>query len=321
MSEANKTSDKNVRNIEKDIERCKKLTEPQNANWIGMSNQKAIGHLISHYKNMKFNYENLIHDISLIAESLDMQEDSTIEEIAIRISEEMYNQQQINEEHQKINGELRERVKELEKYTIHLTDKEYRNVTESAQRDVANDSAIAHKFAVMQQQIDEKDKRIQELEEENKKLKAQHVFTRNEATDEEKAELYDAIDKTLDTFLEKEKPIWQQEMKTNKMSLVEALNIVDSMYQDRYKIVQENNTIYADRLKDVKFTNLEFASVRLLREVLSLQSKLKNSIPKQVVINTINDNGFEVYTKEYGNVEVVSIDVLQELLEGGNENG
>lgn len=76
--------------------------------------QEALEHLLSHYKNMKFNYENLIHDISLIAESLGMQEDSTIEEIAIRISEEMYNQQQINEEHQRINGELREKVKELE---------------------------------------------------------------------------------------------------------------------------------------------------------------------------------------------------------------
>ena len=43
---------------------------------------------------------------------------------------------------------------------------------------------------------------------------------------------------------------------------------------------------------------------------------MENGIAKQVVINTINDNGFEVYTKEYGNVEVVSIEVLQELLEG-----
>lgn len=110
-------------------------------------------------------------------------------------------------------------------------------------------------------------------------------------------------------------------MIADKMKLEEALNIVDAMYQDRYKKIEENNTVYVDRLKDVKFTNLEFASVILLREVQSLQRKLENSIPKQVVINTINDNGFEVYTKEYGNVEVVSIDVLQELLEGGNENG
>lgn len=177
--------------------------------------------------------------------------------------------------------------------------------------------AIEHILAEREQ----KDKRIQELEEENKKVKAQHVFTRNKATDKEKAELYDTIDKTLDTFLEEEKPMWEQEMIADKMKLEEALNIVDAMYQDRYKKIEENNTVYVDRLKDVKFTNLEFASVILLREVQSLQRKLENSIPKQVVINTINDNGFEVYTKEYGNVEVVSIDVLQELLEGGNENG
>ena len=172
--------------------------------------------------------------------------------------------------------------------------------------------AIEHILAEREQ----KDKRIKELEEENMKLKAQHIFTKKKATDKEKAELYDTIDKTLDTFLEEEKPMWEQEMIADKMKLEEALNIVDAMYQDRYKKIEENNTVYVDRLKDVKFTNLEFASVILLREVQSLQRKLENSIPKQVVINTINDNGFEVYTKEYGNVEVVSIDVLQELLEG-----
>ena len=36
----------------------------------------------------------------------------------------------------------------------------------TSNKNVANDSVIAHKFAVMQQQINEKDKRIQELEEE-----------------------------------------------------------------------------------------------------------------------------------------------------------
>lgn len=38
-------------------------------------------------------------------------------------------------------------------------------------------------------------------------------------------------------------------------------------------------------------------------------------IPKQVVKDIIDENGFEVYTREYGNVEVVSIDALQEFLE------
>ena len=83
-------------------------------------------------------------------------------------------------------------------------------------------------------------KRIQELEEENKKLKAQCIFTRNNnATDQEKAELYDMIDKTIDTFLEQEKPIWQQEMIKDKMSLEEALSIVDEMYQNKYKIIEK----------------------------------------------------------------------------------
>lgn len=149
-------------------------------------------------------------------------------------------QKQINEEHQRINGELREKVKELE--------------------------------------------------EENKNLKAQHIFTRNNnATDKEKAELYDVIDKTIDTFLEQEKPIWQQEMIKDKMSLEEALSIVDEMYQNKYKIIEKNNTIYVDKLNDIKFTSLEFASVRLLREVQSLQYKLENSISKQVVKDKIEE--------------------------------
>lgn len=108
-------------NIEDDIEILESIVKVHNDFLQGVNKEsinekeiRALEHLLSDYKNMKFNYENLIHDISLIAESLDMQEDSTIEEIALRISEEMYNQQQINEEHQKINGELREKVKELE---------------------------------------------------------------------------------------------------------------------------------------------------------------------------------------------------------------
>lgn len=141
-------------NIEDDIEILESIVKVHNDFLQGVNKEsinekeiRALEHLLSDYKNMKFNYENLIHDISLIAESLDMQEDSTIEEIAIRISEKMYNQQQINEEHQRINGELREKVKELE-------------------RNSNCDSVYAIKFATMQQQINEKDKRIQELEEE-----------------------------------------------------------------------------------------------------------------------------------------------------------
>lgn len=119
---SNKTSDNNVANIEDDVEILESIVKVHNDFLQGVNKEsinekeiRALEHLLSHYKNMKFNYENLIHDILLIAESLDMQEDSTIEEIALRISEEMYNQQQINEEHQRINGELRQAINTVEK--------------------------------------------------------------------------------------------------------------------------------------------------------------------------------------------------------------
>ena len=157
---SNKTSDKNVANVTKnDID--------------------ILNALIYVYEARLPNYNELM--------------DSEVSAIK-NILSDYTRQKQINEEHQKINGELRERVKELE--------------------------------------------------EENKNLKAQHIFTRNNnATDKEKAELYDVIDKTIVTFLEQEKPIWQQEMIKDKMSLEEALSIVDEMYQNKYKIIEKNNTI------------------------------------------------------------------------------
>lgn len=42
----------------------------------------------------------------------------------------------------------------------------------TSDKNVANDSVIAHKFATMQQQIDKKDKRIKELQEENNEMKS-----------------------------------------------------------------------------------------------------------------------------------------------------
>lgn len=49
----NKGTDINVGSIEEDIKRCEKLTKPQNANWIGISNQIAIGHVIERIKELE----------------------------------------------------------------------------------------------------------------------------------------------------------------------------------------------------------------------------------------------------------------------------
>lgn len=76
-------------------------------------------------------------------------------------------------------------------------------------------------------------------------------------------------------MLSEEEKYYNKIMKQDKMSIEEAENIIDEMYQDKYKIIEENNTIYVDRLDEVKFTNLEFASVRMLREVQSLRRKLE----------------------------------------------
>lgn len=250
---SNKTSDKNVGSIEEDVDELKSIMNLRTVSGFAYSQKNTLS-LQKAIKNVLTDYTR---------------------------------QKQINEEHQKINGELREKVKELEeesrKKSIELI-----CYQEELENSIAN---LAER--------EQKDKRIQKLEEENMKLKAQHIFTKNKATDKEKAELYDTIDKTLDTFLEEEKPMWEQEMIADKMKLEEALNIVDAMYQDKYKMIEENNTIYVDRLKDVKFTNLEFASVILLREVQSLQSKLKNSIPKQVVIDVLQNNRNELFSMTY----------------------
>lgn len=38
--------DKENYNIEKDVERCKQLIRKEHANWIGISNQLAIKHIL-----------------------------------------------------------------------------------------------------------------------------------------------------------------------------------------------------------------------------------------------------------------------------------
>lgn len=146
-------------------------------------------------------------------------------------------------------------------------------------------------------------------------------------------------------MLSEEEKYYNKIMKQDKMSIEEAENIIDEMYQDKYKIIEENNTIYVDRLDEVKFTNLEFASARMLREVQSLRRKLEkqqkeienlkdkyilekvakeeveelleNSISKDRIKNKIKDLQYnEKLGFEQSLEETFKIEVLQELLEG-----
>lgn len=167
------------------------------------------------------------------------------------------------------------------------------------------------------------EKRIKELEEENKRLKASHIVTHNKVSNKEKAEIFDVIDNSIDTYFEKSKPYWEQIMTKDKMSLEEAETIINDMYQDRNKILENNNVIDISRLDDVKFTNLEFASVRAIREIQSLERKLENSIPVSLVEEKIEELKEEIeqlriernVTYDSGIYRnQIKIDILQELL-------
>ena len=52
-----KISDTNVSSIEKEIKRCEQLIKPEHANWIGISNQLAIAHLIDRIKELEAKLE------------------------------------------------------------------------------------------------------------------------------------------------------------------------------------------------------------------------------------------------------------------------
>lgn len=119
------------------------------------------------------------------------------------------------------------------------------------------------------------EKQSKEIEE----LKASHITTKNKATNTEKAKIFDVIENSIDTYIEKSKPYWEQIMTKDEMTIDEALTIIDDMYQDRYKIMSqktEKETIVdLGKMDYIKFTNLEWASVRALREVQSLNYKLE----------------------------------------------
>lgn len=46
--------------IEKDIKRCKELIKVEHANWIGISNQLAIAHILEHIEQLETDKQKLI---------------------------------------------------------------------------------------------------------------------------------------------------------------------------------------------------------------------------------------------------------------------
>lgn len=210
-----------------------------------------------------------------------------------------------------------------------MTEKEAQKVLDelnTVRIEVLNDEA-KRLFEAIMKIADERDRlkaKNKELEEENKKLKANHIITHNKVSDEEKAKIFDVIDNSIDTYFEKSKPYWEQIMTKDKMSLEEAETIINDMYQDRNKILENNNVIDISRINDVIFSNLEFASVIVLREIQSLERKLEKSIPVSLVEEKIEELKAQYKTAlEENSTEAFilkcQITILKELIEEREE--
>lgn len=187
-----------------------------------------------------------------------------------------------------ILAEREQMIAEKKKYTIRLTDEQYRKVIENAQMDTSNDTVVAHRFAVMQQQINEKDKRIQELEEELAKYKdIDYMFK------------IDSNENRVD-------------MKKIYFEWLEYKNKIQKLEEESEILEFQNKQVenYAEELKKYNKT----VSDRMVEYK-------KNSIPKQAVINKIEEIKKDKDSKYYDkflcerDIENV-IEILQELLEG-----
>ena len=148
-----------------------------------------------------------------------------------------------------------------------------------------------HNLGIALNLIEKQSKEIEEL-------KASHITTNNKATNTEKAKIFDVIENSIDTYIEKSKPYWEQIMTKDEMTIEEALTIIDDMYQDRYKIMSqktEKETIVdLSKMDYIKFTNLEWASVRVLREVQSLNHKFKKLEDKiKAKIEEVKDGTYD----------------------------
>ena len=117
---SNKTSDKNVANIEDDVDELKSIMNLRTDSGFAYSQKNTLS-LQKAIKNVLADYTR---------------------------------QKEMNEEHQKINGELREKVKELEEKNKHLSN-------------TSDYETISLECTNLEEQLEIANNRIQELEEEN----------------------------------------------------------------------------------------------------------------------------------------------------------
>lgn len=92
---SDKTSDKNVDSIEKDIERCKQLTKPEHASWIGISNQLAITDILAELERRNKRIKELEEELAEFNKQLDLDyvdENFISKQVVIDTMEELNNE-------------------------------------------------------------------------------------------------------------------------------------------------------------------------------------------------------------------------------------
>lgn len=93
-----------------------------------------------------------------------------------------------------------------------------------------------------------------------------------------------------------------------ELTLEEAENIVDNMYQKRWIEcgVENGNTIHMENLDKLQYSELEKASILLLRTEIRLQSQLKKQ--KEVI-----DKAIEFTNKNWGTWCTHHLEYMTEL--------
>lgn len=102
-------------------------------------------------------------------------------------------------------------------------------------------------------------------------------------------------------------------MKEKELTLEEAEQIVDTMYQNRFVEagVDEGNTIHLGNMDNIEFTDLESASIYLLREEIRLKEELQR---KDNIISELKNELYHIYN--YAGLETNELsDKIKELEE------
>lgn len=148
---------------------------------------------------------------------------------------------------------------------------EFYTGNKTSDKNVGNDSVIAHKFAVMQQQLEQKDKRIKELEEEKKALHEYLSIALN--LDEMTATKYINIQR--EAYIRGRAEEQQKAEQIIYENYIPKQDVIDEINKYNEKIEKYNEYSKQGKETDVEYyeniTNT--AIVQVLQELLEGESK------------------------------------------------